>query len=99
MKKVSFALIAGLLTTGFVLAESRGLHPAAAPLAARSVSAGAAPAPDGAVKVWANTANKVYHCEGDRFYGKTRKGMFMDEAEAKSMGYYGEHGKPCAKGA
>jgi hypothetical protein len=37
-------------------------------------------------KVWVNTETGVYH-KGGRWYGKTKKGKFMTEAEAKAAGY------------
>jgi hypothetical protein len=37
-------------------------------------------------KVWVNTESGVYHKSG-RWYGKTKKGKFMTESEAKSAGY------------
>ncbi len=37
-------------------------------------------------KVWVNTESGVYHKSG-RWYGKTKQGKFMTEAEAKAAGY------------
>jgi len=37
-------------------------------------------------KVWVNTDSGVYHKNG-RWYGKTKSGKFMTEAEAKAAGY------------
>jgi hypothetical protein len=37
-------------------------------------------------KVWVNTESGVYHKSG-RWYGKTKNGKFMTEAEAKAAGY------------
>jgi len=32
--------------------------------------------------VWVNTETHVYHKEGSRFYGTTKKGKYVTEAEA-----------------
>jgi hypothetical protein len=37
-------------------------------------------------KVWVNLDTGVYHKSG-RWYGKTKNGKFMTEAEAKTAGY------------
>jgi hypothetical protein len=56
----------------------------------------AAPAPGGgADKVWLNTASNVYHCPGTKYYGTTKAGTYMTEAEAKGQGARPDHGKPC----
>lgn len=46
-----------------------------------------APAPGGGNgMVWVNTDSHVYHKEGSRYYGKTKKGKYMTEAEAVKEG-------------
>jgi len=43
-------------------------------------------AAQGSGKVWVNLDSGIYHKNG-RWYGKTKNGKFMSEAEAKAAGY------------
>ena len=36
--------------------------------------------------VWVNTETKVYHKEGSRYYGRTKKGKYVSEADAIKEG-------------
>jgi hypothetical protein len=47
-------------------------------------------------KVWVNTASHVYHCPNDQYYGKTKQGEYMSEADAIAKGNRASHGKPCS---
>ena len=37
--------------------------------------------------VWANTPSRIYHYSGTRYYGSTRRGAYMCEADARAAGY------------
>ena len=60
-----------------------------APAKAPAKTATGAQTPPQPGMVWVNTGSKskVYHKEGDRYYGKTKSGKFMTEADAKKAGY------------
>ena len=65
---------------------SAGPAPANAAPAKATKTGGArnpTPAPGGGHGlVWVNTESHVYHKEGSRFYGKTKKGKYVSEADA-----------------
>ena len=63
-----------------------------APARAASAKAAATPAPSGGHGlVWVNTESHVYHKEGSRFYGTTKKGKYVSEADAIKEGDKAAH--------
>jgi hypothetical protein len=63
------------------------VSPSPSPAAATVATATATPAAGGGNGlVWVNTETRVYHKEGSRFYGKTKKGKYVSEADAIKEG-------------
>jgi hypothetical protein len=68
-------------------ASPAAANPAPAKGTKAAAAANTAPAPGGGNGlVWVNTDSHVYHKEGSRFYGKTKKGKYVSEADAIKEG-------------
>jgi hypothetical protein len=46
--------------------------------------------------VWLNTSNNVYHCYGTPYYGTTKAGKYVSEADAKAAGAHPDQGNACS---
>lgn len=51
------------------------------------------------IKVWVNLSSRVYHCPGTRYYGVTKRGKFMTQAEAQNIGSRPAYGQRCSSSA
>lgn len=84
---LQIALLVGLISA----APASGL-----PAASATESAQQRRTPPAEIRVWVNTASGVYHCPGTRWYGNTKKGEYMTQAQAKAAGHRAAYGKACA---
>ena len=67
----------------------------AAPVRASTAASVPAQAPENATDVWVNTSTKAYHCPGTKYYGATKHGKYMSEADAKAAGFHASYHKAC----
>jgi len=61
--------------------------PAKTATATKTASTTAPQTPPSPGMVWVNTNSKVYHKQGSRYYGNTKQGKWMSEADAQKAGY------------
>jgi hypothetical protein len=90
--KSTIAKITPLVTVGAAPGPAANVpEPKPAPVPTTGARTATAPAtaqqPPAKGMVWVNLDTKVFHREGDRYYGNTKHGKFMTEAEAVSAGY------------
>jgi hypothetical protein len=76
--------------------DARTWHAVARPALQAAPETRPAAAGSGAGKLWLNTDTKFYHCPNDRYYGRTRQGEYLSEADALAKGAWFAR-QACAK--
>src|SRR6266567_57417 len=84
-------LVSGAMVLGLPLSSM--VQPAQAGTAQARGAGGTKGNPS--TKVWVNTRSHVYHCPGTRYYGNTKNGEYMTQADAQKQGNRPAYGKYC----
>ena len=93
--RLAVLIVASLLLSS-TAARSQSDTPGGVPAPAlRALPPNKAAPAGGPGMVWANSSSKVYHCPGDKWFGKTKHGEYMAKSEASAKGYRPTHGKDC----
>ena len=91
VSKNTIDTITPMVTVGAAAAPPPPVPAAKSPAPAASTAKTTTPAtaqqPPVKGMVWVNLDTKVFHREGDRYYGNTKNGKFMTEADAVKAGY------------
>lgn len=54
---------------------------------------------DAHIKVWADLKTALYYCPGSAYYGQTRSGRFMSQADARLSNFEPAERRACTAGA
>ena len=73
--------------TGAAAKPAPSTTPAASAPAAKPAAAQQTRPANSTGMVWVNTDSGIYHKPGTRYYGKTKQGKYMSEADAIKAGY------------
>jgi DNA uptake protein ComE-like DNA-binding protein len=95
IKKISPLVTVSAVSSAPASSSARSSVPASSAAPSSSASSSSpAPAPAAQYQpppspgmVWVNLDTKIFHREGDRWYGKTKRGKYMSEADAGKAGY------------
>jgi hypothetical protein len=68
------------------LFHKKTASPTPAPVANQPKGPATNPGTPGNGQVWVNSETHVYHKAGSRYYGKTKQGKYMSEADAVKEG-------------